>query len=132
MREKDIRGPEDNQITGQLRIHPDALLARHVAQFWSPNMSDGTSRPIHTGESSGEASPVRLLDLYESIVAIGSAHTIRETSRRAARAYTKGALKAPHHAVVQELVKRRKAELRAKKALPLTEPWEFGDNPIGF
>lgn len=121
MHEKDIQGPEQKQMTGQLRIPENLARERHIAQFWSKNMSDAGVAIKKTRQEKHvtEVKPKKdLTQLYESMAHIGNASTVREVSQKATQAYAMGAKGAPHQQAVQEMVRKRKAELRQKRSRP--------------
>ena len=99
-RAKDIQGPEQNQISGQLKLSKDTAIERHVEQFWSERMSDLGDPKVR---------------LEISISRIERARTIRGVRRAAMEAYADGAKGKPYQKLVQEVVVKRKDEIKSAR-----------------
>lgn len=114
---KDLQGPEQTYVSGQMRLPDDLAIERHVAQFWDPRHHLEEPTPQHNTETSEPrdsqlSSDAKVDKLKQTMSAIEEATTIRGVRRAAEAAYTAGAQGKPLQKIIQEMVRNRKSELR--------------------
>ncbi|HKZ35908.1 MAG TPA: hypothetical protein VJ242_04285 [Patescibacteria group bacterium] len=115
---KEIQGPEQQQLSGQLKLSAENAVQKHIAQFWNPQNHPSPQEEergmaiMKIAEISTAYPWGKRYEIAEAICNIEDASTIRGVRRAASLAYSKGAKGTPLQSLVQEIVRKRKAEIR--------------------